>query len=63
MPQKRPSFSPEFKQEAASASLMLDQGYSIQQTCVSLGVGKSAIRRWINQLTDERNGITLMARH
>ncbi|SFX25160.1 transposase [Marinospirillum alkaliphilum DSM 21637] len=56
MPQKRRSFSPEFKQEAAS--LVLDQGYSIQQACVSLGVGESAIRRWVNQLTDERNGIT-----
>lgn len=56
MTKKRRSFSPEFKQEAAS--LVLDQGYTTQQACVSLGVGESAIRHWVNQLTDERKGIT-----
>lgn len=35
MSRKRRSFSPEFKQEAAS--LVLDQGYTIPQACVSLG--------------------------
>lgn len=56
MTKKRPSFSPEFKQEAAS--LVLDQGYTIPQAIVSLGVGESAIRRWVNQLTEEREGVT-----
>jgi len=56
MTRKRRSFSPEFKQEAAS--LVLDQGYTIPQASVSLGVGESAIRRWVQQLTDERKGVT-----
>ncbi|MBA6421633.1 transposase, partial [Pseudomonas sp. 5Ae-yellow] len=33
MTRKRRTFSPEFKQEAAS--LVLDQGYSIPQACTS----------------------------
>lgn len=56
MTRKRRSFSPEFKQEAAS--LVLDQGYTIPQASVSLGVGESAIRRWVKQLAEERDGVT-----
>jgi transposase len=56
MTRKRRSFTPEFKQEAAS--LVLDQGYTIAQAGTSLGVGESAMRRWVQQLTDEREGIT-----
>lgn len=56
MSRKRRSFSPEFKQEAAS--LVLDQDYTIAQACMSLGLGESALRRWVQQLTDERKGIT-----
>ena len=56
MTRKRRSFSPEFKQEAAS--LVLDQGYTIPQASVSLGVGESAVRRWVQQLMDERKGVT-----
>ncbi|WP_372966723.1 IS3 family transposase [Marinobacter sp.] len=56
MTRKRRSFSPEFKQEAAS--LVLDQGYTIPQASVSLGIGESAIRRWVSQLTEERDGVT-----
>lgn len=56
MTRKRRTFSPEFKQEAAS--LVLDQGYSIPQACTSLGVGESALRRWVDQLSQEREGVT-----
>lgn len=56
MTRKRRSFSPEFKQEAAS--LVLDQGYTIPRASVSLGIGESAIRRWFNQLAEERDGVT-----
>ena len=56
MTRKRRAFSPEFKQEAAS--LVLDQGYSIPQACTSLGVGESALRRWVDQLSQERQGVT-----
>ena len=56
MTRKRRSFSPEFKQEAAS--LVLDQGYSFAQACMSLGMGESALRRWVQQLAEEREGVT-----
>lgn len=44
------------KREAAT--LVLDQGYTVVEACQSLGVVESALRRWIKQLQDERNGIT-----
>ena len=56
MTRKRRTFTPEFKQE--TASLVLDQGYSIAQACTSMGVGESALRRWVQQLSDERQGVT-----
>lgn len=56
MTRKRRSFSPEFKQEAAS--LVLDQGYTVPQASVSLGVGETALRRWVSQLVEERDSVT-----
>lgn len=52
----RRHFSPEFKLE--SAALVLDQGYSIAQASRAVGVGPTAIRRWVDQLKRERDGIT-----
>ena len=56
MTRKRRTFPPEFKQEAAS--LVLDQGYSITQASLSLGVVESVLRKWVKQLTEERQGVT-----
>ncbi|KZY34754.1 transposase [Alcanivorax sp. HI0083] len=56
MTRKRRSFTPEFKQEAAS--LVLDQGYTVSQASTSLGVVESALRRWVKQLEAERQGVT-----
>ncbi|MGK0402250.1 transposase [Alcanivorax borkumensis] len=56
MTRKRRSFTPEFKQEAAI--LVLDQGYTISQVSVSLGVVESALRRRVKQLEAERHGVT-----
>ena len=56
MTRKRRTFTPEFKQEAAS--LVLDQGYSITQASLSLGVVESVLRKWVKQLTEERQGVT-----
>ena len=56
MTRKRRAFTPEFKQEAAS--LVLDQGYSITQASLSLGVVESVLRKWVKQLTEERQGVT-----
>ena len=56
MTRKRRTFTPEFKQE--TASLVLDQGYSIAQASTSMGVGEPALRSWVQQLSDERQGVT-----
>ena len=60
MTTKRREFSPEFKREAAQ--LVLDQSYSIPQACESLGVGTTALRRWVKQLAQERQGFTPKAK-
>ncbi len=52
----RNKFTSEFKIE--SACLVLDQGYSISEACAALGVGDTALRRWVAQLELERQGIT-----
>jgi transposase len=56
MTTKRRTFSPEFKREAAD--LVLQQSYSYPQACEALGVGETALRRWVDQLSSERNGVT-----
>jgi len=56
MKKQRRTFSTEFKQDAAS--LVLDQGYSIAEACRSLDVGETALRRWVEQLRYEREGVT-----
>ncbi|HHQ2920560.1 TPA: IS3 family transposase [Pseudomonas aeruginosa] len=56
MSKQRRTFSAEFKREAAA--LVLDQGYSHIEACRSLGVVDSALRRWVKQLQDERQGVT-----
>jgi transposase len=56
MSKKRTSFTSEFKLEAVS--LVTDKGYSVSEACQALGVGAAALRRWVNQLSQEREGIT-----
>jgi len=56
MTRKRRSFTSEFKQEAAC--LVLDQSYTITEASRSLDVGENALRRWVKQLSEERNGVT-----
>ncbi|WP_172380269.1 IS3 family transposase [Vibrio sp. Vb339] len=53
---QRRTFSAEFKLDAAS--LVLDQGYSIPEAANSMGVGETALRRWVDQLKVERGGMT-----
>jgi transposase len=45
MSKKRPSFPPEFKLEAVS--LVTDKRYSLSEACQALGVGPTAMRRWV----------------
>lgn len=49
-------FSPEFRLEAAQ--LVLDANYSTAQACAAMGVGPTALRRWVEQLKQERGGST-----
>ena len=60
MAKKRRSFSKEFKLEVAE--LVLDQGHSIPGTAKSLDISESAIRRWVHQLQEERDGSTPSAK-
>ena len=60
MMNNRRTYSPEYKREAAS--LILDQNYSYSQACESIDIGETALRRWVNQLRDERGGITPTAK-
>lgn len=53
---KKRTFSQEFKRE--SASLVVDQGYSITDACKAVGVSDSAMRKWVKQLQAERGGKT-----
>ena len=56
MARQRRTFSTEFKADAAN--LVISQGYSIGEASRSLGVGESALRRWVTQLSQERSGVT-----
>jgi len=51
----RPTFSPEFRLEAAQ--LVVDHDYSIRQAAEAMNVGKSTMDKWVRQLKNEHNGI------
>lgn len=55
MTKQRSTFSPEFKREAAD--LVLKQDYSFIEASRSLGVGESALRRWVSLMQQERTSI------
>ena len=50
----RPTFSPEFRLEAAQ--LVVDQGRSIREAAEAMGVGHSTMDKWVRQLREERKG-------
>lgn len=56
MSKQRRSFSPDFKRQAAG--LVLDQGYSHAEACRSVGIAESVLRRWVQQVQLERQGVT-----
>ena len=56
MTKQRRIFSAEFKREAAD--LVLKQNYTFIETSPSLGIGESALRRWVSPLQQERTGVT-----
>ncbi|WP_053147873.1 transposase [Pseudomonas sp. P97.38] len=52
----RKSYSREFKLKAAS--LVLDEGQSVPEVYASLDIGPTALRRWVDQVRQERLGTT-----
>lgn len=50
----RPTFTPEFRLEAAQ--LVVDQNYSIREAADAMSVGKSSMDKWVRQLRAERAG-------
>ncbi|MCG9722387.1 transposase, partial [Shewanella sp. Isolate7] len=56
MKNTRPTFSAEFKLEAAQ--LVTKQGYSITEAASAMGVSNSAMRKWVNQLRQEQQGVS-----
>lgn len=60
MTKKKLNYSTEFKNEAAS--LVLDKKYTISDACHAMGVGYTAMRRWVKQLESERGGVTPSAK-
>jgi len=56
MRRQRRSFTTEFKRE--SACLVLEQGYTINEASLAVGVGETALRRWVDQLKSEYQGVT-----
>ena len=60
MKKNRPTYTEEFKHDAAS--LVVDKHYTIREACSATGVGPTALRRWAEQLQMERSGETPMAK-
>ena len=56
MKKARTTYSLEFKHDAAN--LVLNKGYTIQEACNAVGVGYTAMSRWVSQLKQEQGGIT-----
>jgi transposase len=56
MKKQRRIFTAEFKQEAAS--MVLDQQRAVSEVCQALDIGDTTLRRWIDQLQEERGGAT-----
>ena len=50
----RRTFTAEFKLEAAQ--LVLEQGYSVKDAAVAMGIGHSTMDNWVRQLRKERSG-------
>ena len=54
MERKRRSFDAGFKLQVAR--MVRDQGLSVGQVCRDMGLGETAVRRWVSQLEAEQLG-------
>ena len=60
MSKQRKQFTTGFKQECVS--LIINQGYTLNQTASAMQVGLSSLQRWLGQYRQEIKGITPAAR-
>ena len=56
MNRERRTFTAAFKADAVS--LVQQQGYTVAQACQALGIGETALRRWVTQVEGETKGVT-----
>ena len=56
MTRTRRSFTAAFKADAVS--LVQQQDYTVAQACQALGIGETALRRWVAQVEAETAGLT-----
>lgn len=54
MTRQRRNFDPSFKLEVVK--MIKEQGLSVQHVCQSMGIGPTAIRRWLEQYDAEQAG-------
>lgn len=54
MKKPRKIFTPEFKLEVVK--MVQEQGLSIAQVCRSTGIGRTAVQRWLDQVSAEQKG-------
>ena len=54
MTRQRRNFDPSFKLEVVK--MIKEQGLSVQHVCQSMGIGPTAIRRWLEQYDAEQSG-------
>lgn len=54
MTRQRRNFDLSFKLEIVK--MIKEQGLSVQHVCQSMGIGPTAVRRWVEQYEAEQNG-------
>ena len=54
MTRQRRSFDHSFKLEVVK--MIKEQGLSVQHVCESMGIGPTAVRRWVEQYDAEQSG-------
>lgn len=52
---KRRTFDTSFKLQVVQ--MVLEQGLSIAQICRDMNIGQTAVRRWLQQVQAEQNGL------
>ena len=52
---KRRTFDTSFKLQVVQ--MVLEQGLSIAQVCRDMNIGQTAVRRWLQQVQAEQNGL------